>query len=228
MANLIAQRGVEPWKRRLYLPAYRISEAAKYVNESPQLVAVWHYRETASGVTLPDKEHNKPLSYLQLIEVAVVSIFRKMGIPLKNIRKARQYLAQNFHSEYPFAEYRFKTEGYHVLLDLNQIEKEADIQLIVADKGGQLAWDQVMENRLLEFDYENELALKWHLAGRTSRVLIDPRVAFGAPVVSGIPTWILKGRYDAGESIEDIKEDFPLDDLAIIDGLTFEGITLAT
>jgi len=224
MPDLIAVRKVEPWRRRLYLPTYRISEVARYVHESPQAIANWYYRETQTGVTLPGKEHGKSLSYLQLIELAVVSIFRKLGVSLTSIRKARQYLAQNFNSEYPFAEYKFKTEGFHVLLDLSQFELDEDMKLVVADRGGQLAWEQVMEDRLLEFDYEYELVLKWHLAGRQSLVVIDPRVAFGAPTVSGLPTWILKGRFNAGESINDIKEDFNISENAIIDGLKFEGV----
>lgn len=227
MSDLIAVRSVEPWRRRLLLPAYRIVDAARYSGESSQVIANWHYRETETGVTLPGKQPGKPLSYLELIEVAVVSIFRKLGLSLKSIRKARQYLAQNFNSEYPFAEYKFKTEGFHVLLDLQQFELDEDMRLIVADKSGQLAWEKMMEDRLLEFDYEFELALKWHLAGRQSLVVIDPRIAFGAPTVSGLPTWILKGRYQAGESINDIKEDFHLDEVAIRDGLGFEGIAIA-
>jgi uncharacterized protein (DUF433 family) len=167
---------------------------------------------------------------MQLIEVAVVHTFRDLGLSLQRIRKARQYLAQRFQSEYPFAEYKFKTEGFHVLLDLEQFEGEGDedLRLIVADKGGQLAWERVMEDRLLEFDYEHQLALKWHLAGRSSLVLIDPRISFGAPTVRGLPTWVLKGRIEAGESIEDIREDFSIDEVAIKDGLAFEGITIAS
>jgi uncharacterized protein (DUF433 family) len=228
MSNLIAVRGVEPWRRRLLLPSYSVTDAARYVGESPQLIASWHYRETQSGVVLPGKEHGRPLSYLQLIEVAVVSIFRQLGVSLQRIRKARQYLAQRFNVEYPFTEYKFKTEGFHILLDLQQFENDEEMLLVVADRGGQLAWEEVMENRLLEFDYEDGgVAVKWHLAGRQSLVLIDPRVAFGAPTVSGIPTWILKGRYQAGESIEDIKDDFRIDDTAIKDAWNFEGIKLA-
>jgi uncharacterized protein (DUF433 family) len=227
MSDLIAVRGIEPWRRRLYLPAYRVTDTSRYVGESPQAIANWFYRETQLGVTLPGKQSGKPLSYLQLIEVAVVSTFRKMGVSLKSIRKARQYLAQTFNSEYPFAEYTFKTEGFHVLLDLQQFEVDTDMRLIVADKGGQLGWEHLMEDRLLEFDYEYDLAMKWHLAGRQSLVVIDPRVAFGAPTVSGLPTWVLKGRYQAGETPEDIKEDFQIDEVAIKDGLSFEGITIA-
>ena len=225
MPDLVAVRGTEPWRRRLLLPTYTVADAARYVGVSPQLVSNWHYRETQTGVTLPGKEHGKPLSYLQLIELAVVSIFRQLGVSLENIRKARQYLAQSFNEEFPFTAYKFKTEGFHILLDFSQFEHDEDLRLVVADKGGQLAWEDVMENRLLEFDYEDGgIAVQWHLAGRKSLVVIDPRIAFGAPNVSGIPTWILKGRYHAGETVTDIVEDFHLVDTAIKDAWEFEGI----
>ena len=162
-----------------------------------------------------------------MVEVAIVAEFRRLGVSFSKIRKAREYLQQRFNSEYPFATYRFKTEGFHILLDLKQFEKDTELSLIVADKSGQLAWEPVLENRLLEFDYEDDLALLWHLAGRQSQVIIDPRVSFGAPNVMGIPTWTLKGRYHAGESLDDIQEDFAISETAIIDALTFEGITLA-
>ena len=81
-----------------------------------------------------------------------------------------------------------------------------------------------MEEKLDEFEYEFDLALIWHVAGKGSTVLIDPRVSFGAPIVGGVPTWVLRGRWDAGESIPDMKADFPgLTDDAINDALRFEG-----
>ena len=81
-----------------------------------------------------------------------------------------------------------------------------------------------MEDRFAEFDYEYDLALKWHVAGRQSTVLIDPRISFGAPMVSGVPTWIVRGRWEAGETVADMKTDFPgLTDDTINDALRFEG-----
>ena len=81
-----------------------------------------------------------------------------------------------------------------------------------------------MADRFALFDYEYELAIRWHLAGRESPVVIDPRIAFGAPAIRGIPTWILRGRWVAGESLEDIQEDFGLTQDEIVGGLGFEGI----
>ena len=232
MSELIAVRGKAPWFRRLYLPTYRLSDAARYAGTSAQTIANWHYRELPNSgfPALPGREHGKPLSYLELIEIAVVTTFRKFNVPLGNIAKTRFYMAQMFNSEFPFAEYRFKTDGYHLLMDLAEVEPISPTDdLIVADAGGQLGWNAMMVDRLLEFDYDlqYELALQWFAAGRQSEVIIDPRVSYGAPMVKGIPTWVLKGRWIAGESIADIQEDFNLGEKDIADGLRFEGVKVA-
>jgi len=229
MTTLTSVRGMEPWRRRLYLPAYRVSDAARYAGISPQTVANWHYRQATLGPALPGREQRRPLSYLQLVEVAIVAVFRKFGVPLNSIRRTREYMAQNFESEYPFAEYKFKTDGYHLLMDLLQFEPTWDFhKLIVADKGGQLGWERMMEDKLYEFDYEYDLAIRWHVAGRQSPVIIDPRIAFGAPTIEGIPTWALKGRWKAGESIEDIEVDFRLTQEGVKYALEFEDIRVVS
>jgi len=148
-----------------------------------------------------------------------------LGVSLQRIRRARDYLAQTLNSELPFAEFRLQTEGRHVLLALQQIERDAQLgRLIVADASGQIAWQPLIGERFAEFDYEEGLALIWHVAGRESPILIDPRVSFGAPTVRGIPTWALKGRWTAGESLEELQADFRLPREEVLQALEFEGI----
>ena len=111
------------------------------------------------------------------------------------------------------------------MLDLRDIDEDALIgNLVAADKDGQVAWPEVVADRFTQFDYCNDLALTWHVKGRDNLVVIDPRISFGAPTVKGIPTWVLKGRWDAGESIADIEDDFGLSEEEIRQGLVFEGI----
>lgn len=228
MSELIAERNIEPWKRRLYLPAYNISEAARYSRTSTQTITYWHYGPSKYGVLLP-KARRKPLSYLQLVEVAFVATFRALGVSLQRIRKAREYASVTFNVEYPFAEQRWLTEGYHALLDLRDIEGETEYnKLIFADKAGQEAWQTMVSDRFAEFDYEHGLALVWHVASRASPIIIDPRIAFGAPTVDGIATWIIKGRVEAKESISEIKDDFELTEEQIKYAFEFEGIPIAT
>ncbi len=228
MPSIIAERNVEPWRRRLYLPAYRISDAARYAGVAAQTVTHWHHGDGQFGPALPGHQKRKHLSYLQLVEVAFVATFRKLGVSLQRIRKARTYAAQVLNAEYPFAEYKWLTEGHHAMLNLIDVDDDASFgSLIVGDAHGQLVWQEMVGARFAQFDYEEEMALIWHVKGRNNSVVIDPRISFGAPTVRGIPTWVLKGRWSAGESVADIRDDFGLGEEEIVQGLTFEGISLA-
>ena len=226
MSSLIAREGVDPWKRRLFLPAYRVKEAARYARTSPQTVSYWHRGSGGAFVpVLPNRQKGNPLSYLELVEVAFVAVMRSLGVSLQRIRKAREYLAQSFRVEYPFAVYQFMTDGHHILMDLEEIEPIVGKgKLIVTDAQGQLAWKHILSDRFDEFDYESGLATRWHLAGRDKPITIDPRIAFGSPVIHGVQTWVLRGRWEAGERIEDITEEFEIEFSEVRQALEFEGL----
>lgn len=217
------------WRSRLYVPNYRIGEAARFAHLSPQTVAKWHSQPGSNRKsTLSTKEKGAALSYLQLIEVAVVSSFRKAGVRLNKIEAAREYLSKQLEAEFPFAVYRFKTDGKDLWMDYAQFEADAgDKTLLAASSGGQLAWGDII-GRLQEFDYENEhgLAIRWHVAGRDENVIIDPRLQFGAPSVEGVATWAFKGRWEAGEELDDIADDFGVSNSDVRAALRFEGIDL--
>ena len=176
---------------------------------------------------MPGRERRRPLNYLELVEVAFVAFFRSLGFSMKKIRAARDYTAENFTAKYPLAEHRFKTEGMYILMEYNRFDPDPRFeQIIVADRGGQLAWSDVLGDKFADFEYEYELALRWHPVGLESLVVIDPRVSFGTPIVHGLPTWVVKGRWKAGESMDEISEDFGIPKEAIRDALAFEGVTI--
>jgi uncharacterized protein (DUF433 family) len=210
----------EPWRKRLHLPNYQLGEAARYTHIHTNTVAAWHKIEQK---ILSRKEKRAKLSYLQLIELAVVAAFRKAKFPLPEIRAAREYLQKNLNSTYPFAEFKFKHYGRSLFTE--DTNKETRFRLFKANAGGQLAWDELIGPVLAEFDYEHEgIAVRWHLAGVGVPIIIDPRISFGAPCVRGTPTWIIKGRYDAGESDSAIAEDFSLEASEVRAALKFEGV----
>jgi len=210
----------------MYLPNYQIGEAARYAQISAQTVAAWH-RDADDRRTLSSKENRAALSYLQLIEVAVVAAFRRGGISLKTIRLAREYVSKVLQKEFPFSEYHFKTDGKDLLIGYDQVDgkKKGRGKLLVANKHGQLAWKEII-GTLNDFEYGDGVAVRWHVAGKSSPVIIDPRIAFGAPTVSGTPTWVIKGRRDAGESIEDISEDFGIKKSEVKRAIEFETVTI--
>jgi uncharacterized protein (DUF433 family) len=218
MATLGNQRA-EPWRKRLSLPAYQVGEAARYAQVSSQTVAAWHKIEKK---ILTQKQSRARLSYLQLIELAVVAAFRKAGFPLKEIRAARDYIQRSLKSEHPFAEYKFKRYGKSLFTEFGA---EGSHRLFKANQEGQLVWQEIVGPLLKEFEYEHEgIAIRWHVAGPSSPIIIDPRISFGTPSIKGTPTWIIKGRWDAGESDREIAEDFNLETAAVREALKFEGV----
>ncbi len=180
-----ASHSNEPWRKRLHLPAYPVGEAARYTHVNPQTVTAWHRFEQH---LLSTKEKGRRLSYLQLIELAVVAGFRKAKFPLSEIRAARDYVQMNLGSPYPFAEFEFKRYGRSLFTEDNGAGPH---RLFKANGGGQLAWDELIGPVLEGFEYEHEgIAVRWHPAGTTSPIIIDPRISFGASV-RGTPTWII-------------------------------------
>lgn len=223
--SAVAEPKDKAWRQRLHIPNYRIGEAARYARIAPQTVAAWH----AGGVrqTLSPKEGRTALSYLQLIEVAVVAAARGAGVKLSNIRAARAYVSAKFNSKHPFAEYRFKTDGQSLFMEFSEIDGAASADAVLRpDHGGQLAWRAII-GRLEEFEYD-DIVLRWHVMGPDSAVVIDPRIAFGKPAIKGTSTWILKGRAATGESIAGIAEDFGLEEDDVLAAIDFESADTAT
>ena len=203
-----------------------------------------------------DRSPGLPLSYLELVEAAFATHFRKMGVPFDTIRNARLYAAHHFHSDYPFAELQFKTDGYRVLIRDYIVEKELHSKpRRIEDYGVDAAtlridfhsagvsrqtpfpnpsapdsgvWLDLIEEKSSEFDYDFGLALTWHPEGQKSEVTIDPRTSFGDPSVNGIPTWVIKGRWEAGETLDALGHDYGLPGKVIKDALRFEGADLSS
>lgn len=227
MGHLRAELPATPWAPRLLLPAYQVAEAARYAGISASTVTAWHNSAKASRALLNARSHRAALSYLQLIEVAVVAALREQKVPLKRIREAREYMANILKADYPFARYSFKTDGRRLWMDYSQVigRKKGKGKLLSLNENGQLAWDAIIGGRLRDFEYDGTgIVIKWNVAGPDSRVFIDPRVSFGAPVVEGIPTWILAGRRKAGERVTEIAEDFGIETESVLSALQFEGL----
>jgi uncharacterized protein (DUF433 family) len=176
---------------------------------------------------LASRDDGVALSYLQLIELGVVAAMRKAGVTLGKVRQAREYLADKLGSEFPFAQYRFKTDGKKLFMDYDQVMGPRDKgKLLSLNEGGQLAWAEVIGQRLREFEYDADLGtvLRWRVGGADQPIWIDPRIAFGAPQVGGVPTHILRERWASGESVDDIADDYDLKGQDVAAALRFEGI----
>ncbi len=205
------------------LPAYSLNEASRYTGVPLNTLRTW-----VSGRSYPTeggKKFWKPiierpilsepmLSFTNLIEAHVLNaIRRKHQVAMGRVRKALNYLSKEFNSKNPLAEHDFETDG----LDLF-VEKYGE--LINVSKGGQIAMKEILQVYLKRIERdENGLARQLFPFTRISSdgrrddpkvVSINPRIAFGKPVISGtgIPTTIIAERYKTGESILEIADDY--------------------
>jgi uncharacterized protein (DUF433 family) len=202
------------------LGAYRPAEAARYAGTTTATVARWFRGYAAPGhrmaPVLP-RSGVGLLSFAEMVEVAFVADFRRLGMALERLRQAHDYLRATLEVAHPFAQLRFRSDGAHLLAPFGD-------ELVAADAAGQLAWASPIAERLDQFDYAGEVVCRWWPRGRAGGVAIDPGVGFGAPVVSGtgVPTRAVRERCHAGDSVGQVAEDLALTREQVAAALTFE------
>lgn len=211
------------------LPAYGIREVARYLCLPNSTLRSWtlgqfyadrkghrHFFEPL--IQIADREAGL-MSFMDLIEAHVLSaIRRKHEVKLETIRTAVRHVRKaNPKSRHPLAEGRFATVGKNLFL-------EELGRLISLSDDGQLGLLACLDDYLDRIDREpSGLAARLFPFTRTKlaeaprRVTIDPRVAFGRPVIAGtsIPTSTIHERWRAGESASALAEDYdqPLENI---------------
>jgi uncharacterized protein (DUF433 family) len=206
------------------LPSYSIPEVAHYLRVPLTTLRSWvrgrHY-PTSRGtrffkpvIELPGPDYHL-LSFVNLVEVHILDAVRRdHRIPLHKVRRAIDYLKESFSSAHPLADHKLETDG----LDLF-VEKYG--QLINISQEGQLAIRKLLEAHLQRLDRDaagiplrlypfTRKRLPAELLEEPKVIVIDPHLSFGRPVLAGtgIPTAVIAERYKAGETIEELADDY--------------------
>jgi uncharacterized protein (DUF433 family) len=201
-------------------PVYGIPEAAHYLRIPPATLRSWvigRYYLTRDGkkffrpiIDLADKD-NHLLSFMNLVEAHVLdAIRREHHISLAKVRTALDYLKKRFSSKYPLADQKFETDGSNLF-----VQKYG--QLINLSQEGQLAMRSMLEAHLRRIERDaSGLAARLYLFTRKHQldepkvVMVDPCVSFGRPVLvgTGIATAVIAERFEAGESIRELADDY--------------------
>jgi uncharacterized protein (DUF433 family) len=200
--------------------AYTLAQAAALAETSPQNVRRWIYGYSAPGHKMQPVFGDKSapdvvavVSFLELIEIAVVAAFRANRVSLQRLRDAHEYAREAFGLEYPFASLNLREQGGHVLHEFE--EQQPGARLVVLDMQGQFVLPQTVHAKVIEFDFDEKdrLASRWFPFGRQVPVVIDPHFAAGIPVVKGTRVSVdtVTRRWKSGETISSIATDLELE-----------------
>jgi uncharacterized protein (DUF433 family) len=216
------------------VPAYGLTEAARYVKLAPATLRSWvrgRSYETSSGmgffeplIRLPEGRASN-LSFWNLVEAHVLRALRTdHGVSIKAVREALDYSERELRIERLLLDRTLSTSAGEIFLDRYG-------ELINLSRSGQVAMRAVLADHLRRVERdEGGLPIKLfpflrvELGGAESTILIDPTVSFGRPIIcgSGISTAAIAARVDAGENVEEVAQDYGLSSKQVEEALIYE------
>jgi len=137
---------------------------------------------------LPTIDGTVALSFLELMELRVVRGFVEKGVPLQRVRVAARRIAEMFDTPHPFAHRRVFTDHEEIFVGLSESGPQPDLLQVTGRQASfQLIAGSLFEHYVeqIDFDATTSLAHRWFPMGRDVPVVLDPRIAFGAPVILG-------------------------------------------
>lgn len=211
---------------------YSVPEAAHLSRLPRQTVRNWvlGYRYPAGGrmvqakpVIRARREPEPSLSFINLIETIALSGFRQASVSMQRVRRALDYASGHMKIEHVLASERILTDGIDLFWEYQE-KQPGDPHLVNISQGGQRAFPEAVMRYLHEIEWGKDLfAARWwpdSPAPREGPVVVDPKRAFGAPVLAGtgIRAEDVFHRFSAGEPMKELTDDY---------GLTIEQVEAA-
>lgn len=222
------------WGADIYnIPTYSVTDASRYLNIPLATLNTWlngRKYQTKSGekeftplIQRPDTQIPQ-LSFTNLIEAHILRVFRTIHhVSLDKVRRALDYISNKFNTNHPLVTKQFSTDGVDLFIE--QVE-----HLINVSRSGQLAMKKVLTDLLTRIEWDNHnLATRLYpfinSINEEKTLTIDPHISFGKPTITGtgVPTKIIAELYDAGDSIEDIADDYDCTLIQIEKAILFES-----
>lgn len=163
------------------------------------------------------------LSFADLIEVRVLDAFLQAGCTWPEIRGTVQGARTLLGTTHPFSTKQFKTDGRRILADLD------DGRNMLRVTTGQWEVGGLVRHALKGVEYEDDRPGEWWPMTKRKLVLLDPKRAFGAPIVSigAVPTLILAASAKAERSVIVTSRLFEVPVRAVRRAIEFETQFLA-
>lgn len=213
------------------LPAYTLADAGRYLRIPAPTVRSWAFgrtyptrdgaRQFQPVVTVPaDPQHR--LSFVNLIELSALRALRtEHAFKLAAVRDALRYAQGELGVTNLLASRDLYARPGALFLARYG-------QLINLNRAGQLGIKAVLDGLLTRIQFHRGVAVRFFPAvpGRADAraVMLDPRVAFGRPVLAscGVTTSVIVDRVNAGEEPRALASDYDTTEAEIMDALAYE------
>jgi len=224
------------------IPIYSIPQATQYLrlpkDRLRSWVGVWSSKTKADKrffeplIKLPNPKNfellpqskTTLLSFINLVEAHVlIAIFKATGFSRKQLSTALDYINDYLSTPQLYAGKEFERKVRNLLFEsfgqkLAASDREQEAKQILNTYFDRIVRDEAgLPLKLYPFT-------KLPGSDEPKTVMIDPRISFGRPVLAGtgIPTAILAERYKAGDSIDELAEDYNCNRLQIEEGIRCE------
>jgi uncharacterized protein (DUF433 family) len=205
-------------------PLYTVNEAARVIGMPASTLASWTKgyvrnrgdRPAVIGeavVTAFHAEGRCPsIPFIGLAEAMVLAAMRQSNVPMQRVRPAIAALQSEIGVVHALASRQLYSDGAEILYDFSADTVDVDVvaSLVVVRNGQRVFVDVVREHlKRIEFGSDGYANLI-HVPGYRSDVVCDPLRSFGRPIFVSGGTRVddVISRFQTGESIEELTEEF--------------------
>lgn len=152
------------------------------------------------------------VTWAEFIEAGLLRQYRrKHGVPMAELRAFIDLVRQQYEVPYPLAHHLPYISGRELLVEAqDEAGLDADFCLVAMVRG-QYLLTPAAESFVERVTWDDDIAIEWRPHDDPhSPVRMNPEVRFGRPAVAGISTEALWEHEQAGESTEDVAEEFGL------------------
>jgi uncharacterized protein (DUF433 family) len=211
-------------------PRYGIEEAARCLGMSAATLNSWvngrkYPTSTGAKFFAPLIQLAGPgsLSFYNLVEAHILlSTRKKHKVEMPSIRRAMDYVRKTYPSAHPLLTENFLTDGKDLFV--KKIEGSGGReQTINVSSWGQLGLGPILDFYLRRIERDEKgwpirlYPIRMNWPGDVAQdppkvVVIDPAISSGRPVVNGtgVMAEVIFGRFNTGEGVESIAEDYGL------------------
>ena len=219
---------VVDWQGAVRRGIYTVPEAARLVGTTKPKLRSWI--EGNRGVhaapiiqrQLPRVGGHAVLGFLDLIEAKFIRHFTTWFSP-QTIRKVSVKLRERHDVDHPFAmDKRFRTDGKTIFMESAESDEELRVLNLMNDN---FEMESIIRQSLFDsIFYIDDIARHWIPDPDTDRVLVDPTICFGHPIIKDVrvPTRRLYDTYLVEGGIVQAAEEFEVDCNAVEQAVRFE------